>query len=138
MRTIGLIVISATLLGCDKDVQSTRIYRFLKTIRTLSSWYSLDSSHEVLSDECARVSVIFQFFFHHFIFAKLATRSNYGLKTIPVLSQLHVGYKPYTQYHHLYTDLRLNLIYYSIIQWIDLPYSPDLAHGAGRGWETSI
>ena len=46
-------------------VQRTRKQRFLKTIRTLSCWYSLDSSHWVLSDEYqyARVSVIIQIFF---------------------------------------------------------------------------
>ena len=38
----------------------TRKQRFLKNIWTLSCWYSLKSSHWVLSDEypCARVSVI--------------------------------------------------------------------------------
>ena len=55
-------------------VQSTRIQRFLIT---LSCWYLLESSHLVLSDEYpyARVSVIFQFFSHHFVLAKLATSS---------------------------------------------------------------
>ena len=45
-------------------VQSTRTQIFLKTIQTLSCWYSLDSSRGVLSDEYpfARVSVIFQDF----------------------------------------------------------------------------
>ena len=44
--------------------QSTRTPKSLKTIQTLSCWYSLDSSHWVLSDEYsfARVSVIFQDF----------------------------------------------------------------------------
>ena len=58
-------------------IQSTRMQRFLKTIETLSCWYSLESSHWVLSDEYpfARVSVIFQFFLHHFVLAKLATSS---------------------------------------------------------------
>ena len=43
-------------------VQSTRMQRFLETIQTLSCWYSLDSSHRVLSYEFqfVRVSVIFQ------------------------------------------------------------------------------
>ena len=43
----------------------------------LSCWHSLDSSPWVLSDgyPCARVSVIYQFFLHHFVFAKLATIS---------------------------------------------------------------
>ena len=45
-------------------VQYTRMQIFGKTISTLSSWYSLDSSCWVLSDEYpyARVSVIFQDF----------------------------------------------------------------------------
>ena len=47
-------------------VQSTRTrtQRFLKTIYTLSCWYSLESFRRVLSDEnpFARVSVIFRFF----------------------------------------------------------------------------
>ena len=42
-------------------IQSTRMQRFLKTIKTLSCWYSLDSSRGVLSDEypCVRVLVTF-------------------------------------------------------------------------------
>ena len=50
---------------------------FSKTILTLSCWYSLDSSRWVLSNDypCARVSVIFQVFLHHFVLAKLATSS---------------------------------------------------------------
>ena len=45
-------------------VQSTKMQRFLKTIQTLSCWYSLESSRWVLSDEYpfARVSIIFQDF----------------------------------------------------------------------------
>ena len=45
-------------------VQSTRMQRLLKTILTLSCWYSLDSSHWVLSYEYpfARVSIIFKVF----------------------------------------------------------------------------
>ena len=45
-------------------VQSTQMQRFLKTIQTLSCWYSLESSHGALSDvyPFARVSVIFQDF----------------------------------------------------------------------------
>ena len=48
----------------------------LKTIRTLSCWYSLESSRWVLSDEYpfARVSVI-SVFLHHFELVKLATSS---------------------------------------------------------------
>ena len=58
-------------------VQSTRMQKSLKTIETLSCWYSLDSSWWVLSYEYpyARVSVIFQDFFHHFLLAKSATSS---------------------------------------------------------------
>ena len=43
-------------------VQSTRTQRFLKSIETLSYWYSFESSRWVLSDEYpfARVSVIFR------------------------------------------------------------------------------
>ena len=45
-------------------VQSTRAQRFLKIIQTPSCWYSLDSSHWVLSYEYpfARVSIIFRCF----------------------------------------------------------------------------
>ena len=45
-------------------VQSTKTQTLLKNAETLSCWYPLDSSHEVLSDEYpfARVSIIFQFF----------------------------------------------------------------------------
>ena len=66
-------------------VQSTRKQRFLKIILTLSCWYSLDSSLRVLSDEYpfARVSVIFQFFLHYFVLAKLAT-SSIGLNVCTV------------------------------------------------------
>ena len=49
----------------------------LQIIITLSSWYSLESPHRVLSDEYpfARVSVIFQLFSHYFVLIKLATSS---------------------------------------------------------------
>ena len=55
--------------------------RVLITIQPLSCWYSLESSHGVLSDEYpyARVSVISQLFLHHFVLAKLAT-SSIGVK----------------------------------------------------------
>ena len=45
-------------------IQCKRTQRFLKTIQTLSCWYSLEISRRVLSDEYpfARVSVIFQDF----------------------------------------------------------------------------
>ena len=48
-----------------------------KKIKTLSCWYSLDSSHWVLSDEypLPRVAVIFPGFLHHFVLTKLATSS---------------------------------------------------------------
>ena len=47
-------------------VQSTRTQRSLKTLLTLSSWYSLNSSRQVISDEYpfARCSVIFQVFYN--------------------------------------------------------------------------
>ena len=47
-----LRLLSSTAQGCK---------RFLKTFQTLSCWYSLDSSHQVLwyEYECATVSVIF-------------------------------------------------------------------------------
>ena len=61
---------------CNAEVQITRMKRFLKTMYTLSCWYSLDISHRVLSDEypCARVLVISSFF-NCFVLAKLATSS---------------------------------------------------------------
>ena len=45
-------------------VQSTRTQRVLKIILTMLCWYSSDSSHRVLLDEClsARVSVLLQVF----------------------------------------------------------------------------
>ena len=44
-------------------VQSTRTQRFLKTIQTLPCWYSLDSSHWLLSDEypCAQCQLYVHF-----------------------------------------------------------------------------
>ena len=44
--------------------KSIRMKRFLKTIQTLSCWYSLESSPWAFSDECpcARVPLIFRFF----------------------------------------------------------------------------
>ena len=58
-------------------IQSTRTQIFSKTIETLPCWHSLESSRRVLSYEYpfARVSVIFQVFFYHFVLAKLATSS---------------------------------------------------------------
>ena len=57
--------------------------RLLITILAMSSWYLLDSSCRVLSNEylCARVAVIFQVFLHHFVLAKLA-HSSIGVNTI--------------------------------------------------------
>ena len=51
-------------------VQNTRKLRFLKTILTLSCWYSLESSRRVLSDEYLFARVL-----HRFALAKLATGS---------------------------------------------------------------
>ena len=67
--------------------QSTRTQTFLKIIKTLSCWYSLDSSRWVLSDEYpfARVSVIFQIFWHYFVLAKLAIGS-IRVKNTPLVS----------------------------------------------------
>ena len=58
-------------------IQSTRTQKFQKTIWTLLCGYSLESSCWALSYEYpfARFSVIFQFFLHHFVLAKLATSS---------------------------------------------------------------
>ena len=52
----------------------------LKTIQTLSCWYSLDSSRWVLSDECpcARVSVIFQCFFASFCVGQISYQQHWG------------------------------------------------------------
>ena len=49
--------------------------RFLKTIQTLSCWYSLESSRRALSDEYpfARVSVILLGFLHYFVLVELAS-----------------------------------------------------------------
>ena len=51
--------------------------KLLKTIQTLSCWYSLERSRRVLSDEYpfARFSVIFQVFSHDFVLAKSVTSS---------------------------------------------------------------
>ena len=56
-------------------VQSTRTQRLLKTIWTLSCWYSLESSLWVLSDEYPhpRVSVFFLVFSATFMLAILTT-----------------------------------------------------------------
>ena len=53
-----------------------------------SCWYSLDSSHGVLSDDHphAKVSVIFPDFLHHFAMAKLA---NSSFKVKAFLPRMH-------------------------------------------------
>ena len=58
-------------------VQSATMQRLLLTIKTLSYWYSFESSRWVLSNEYpfARVLVINVGFSHHFVLAKLATSS---------------------------------------------------------------
>ena len=58
-------------------IQRTRTQRFLKTIKTLSCWYSFESSRRVLSYEYpfARVSVIFRVLLHYFVLTKLAFSS---------------------------------------------------------------
>ena len=76
-----LIKMSVTKLIPSYDdatcIHCTRTQRFLKTIYTLSCWYSLDSSCSALLDEypCAMVSVIFQGFFASIVLSKLATCS---------------------------------------------------------------
>ena len=67
-----------TLLNAETTfVEGTRTQKPLKIIETLSSWYLLESSHWVLSDEYpfARVSVFFQLFSHYFVLVKLASSS---------------------------------------------------------------
>ena len=67
---------------------------FLITIQTLLCWYSLESSHWVLSDEypCARVSVILQVYFASFLcLAKLATSSIGVNKILERALNLHVS-----------------------------------------------
>ena len=62
----------ATFLRC------TRTQKSLKTILILSCWYSLESSHWVLSDEYpfARVGFCdFSGFLHYFVFVELASSS---------------------------------------------------------------
>ena len=60
-------------------IKGTSMQKFFKPIQTLPSWYSLESSCWVLSDEYsfARVSVIFQVFSHHFPLTKLANSKGY-------------------------------------------------------------
>ena len=57
-------------------VQSTRMQRFLKTMQTLSCWYSLDNSHWVLSD--ARLSTILKVFFASFWIDQIYPQQNKG------------------------------------------------------------
>ena len=58
-------------------IESTKMQRFLKTTKTLSCWYSLESFRRVLSDEYpfARVSVTFYDFLHDFVLDKLTSNS---------------------------------------------------------------
>ena len=57
--------------------QSTRMLRFFKTIKTLSYWYSLESSCWALSDEYpfAKGFKGFSGFLHNFVLANLAVSS---------------------------------------------------------------
>ena len=57
--------------------QSTRMQRFFKTIKTLSCWYSLESSCWALSDEYpfAKGFNGFSGFLHNFVLANLAVSS---------------------------------------------------------------
>ena len=85
IKIVRLVLATVSVNGFNHSnaeatiVRSTRTGRFLKTIQTLSCWYSLDSSRWVLSVSneypCARVTNIFQGFSHRFILAKLATSS---------------------------------------------------------------
>ena len=58
-------------------VYGRKMRKLLKTIQTLSCWYSLESSRRVLSDEYpfVRVSVLFSVFWHNFVLTKSATSS---------------------------------------------------------------
>ena len=78
MIVISIIALAINPFNAEATfVQSTQTLKPLKTMPTLSCWYSLESPHRVLSDEYpfARVSVIFHVFFHHLVLAKLATSS---------------------------------------------------------------
>ena len=57
--------------------QNTRMQRFFKTIKTLSCWYSLESSCWALSDEYpfAKGFNVFSGFLHNFVLANLAISS---------------------------------------------------------------
>ena len=62
LRYCNMIVWHYNTINADATfIQSTRTQSLLKIILTLSFWYSLDSSHRILSDEYpfARVSVLF-------------------------------------------------------------------------------
>ena len=63
-------------------VRSTRTQRFLKTISTLSSWYSLDSSNWILSEEYtyARVSVTFSGYIVSFCKGQISHKQHYRVK----------------------------------------------------------
>ena len=99
--------------------QSARTQRFLKTIRTLSCWYSLESSLLVLSDEYpfARVSVIFQLFPHQFVFTKFATSSTrvkaIGHHSVPsfLFHSTGVGYSANIGCLHIYRVIAISCTY---------------------------
>ena len=61
-------------------VKNTKMQRLLKTILTLSCWYSLDSYRGALSDEYpfARVSVIFIGFFASFCIGQISHQQHKG------------------------------------------------------------
>ena len=71
-----------------------RMQRFLKTIETLSCWYSLESSHRVLPDEAPEFQYFIHLVLHHFVMAKLANSSQ---RVNHVLRSGH-GDKSYIQY----------------------------------------
>ena len=67
-------------------VQSTRMQRFLKTMYTLSCWYSLDSSRWVLSDMSTHVPGIQSFFsvcfFASFCIGEIITTASFLVKSL--------------------------------------------------------
>ena len=72
--------------------KTQELEKSLKIIQALSSWYSLESSHRLLSDEYpfARVSVIFELFSYQFGLIKLAT-SSIRVKCSEVLMAILAG-----------------------------------------------
>ena len=74
--TVRYFNITVNLSNAEATLgQSTRAQRILKSIQTLSCWYSLESSRRELADKypCARVWTIFTGFLHYFVLANLAT-----------------------------------------------------------------